>query len=132
MWPFVTNLKIVHYNNHLSSITMPLTRVEKIFLSFKTVQAKFFGKCNFDNSPQKSQNHHWVHKFQDTGLVNNLNKKTEKLRPGERLTARCLDNVDAVRDSVGRSPKNSPKTLSTLTFTCNQFLHLSFGLTFLK
>ena len=40
------------------------------------------------------------------GLVNNLNK-AENPRSGRKLAARCPDNVDVVRDSVGRGPKKS-------------------------
>ena len=45
--------------------------------------------------------------FQATGSVNNLNKKAENPRSGRKLTARCPDNVDAVRDFFGRSLKKS-------------------------
>ena len=92
---------------------MPWTREEKLFYittyletkSFKTVQAKFYRK--FNRYPQKSQIYHWVHKFQSTGSVNNLNKKAENPISSRRLTARCPDNVDAVRDSVRRNLKKS-------------------------
>ena len=43
--------------------------------SLKTVQAKFCKNFNFDNYPKKSQIYYWVHEFQATGPVNNLNKK---------------------------------------------------------
>ena len=78
--------------------------------SFKTAQAKFRSK--FDNYPQKSQIYHWVHKFQATGSVNNFKKKAENPRSGKKLTTRCPYNVDAVRDSVGRSPKKSLQSRS--------------------
>ena len=92
---------------------MPWTKEEKIFCvttyletkSFKTVQAKYRRKFNFNNYPQKSQIYRWTHKFQATGSVNNLNKKSATPRSGRKLTARCPDNVNAVRDSVARSPK---------------------------
>ena len=93
---------------------MPWTREGKIFCitdletkSFKTVQAKFCRKFIFNNYPQKSHIYCWIHKFQATGSVNSLNKKAENPRSGRKLTARCLDNVDSVRDSVERSPKMS-------------------------
>ena len=94
---------------------MPWTKEEKIFCvttylqtkSFKTVQAKFRQKFNFNNYPQKSQIYRWAHKFQATGSVNNLNKKAETSTYGRKLTARTPDNVNAVRDSVGRCPKKS-------------------------
>ena len=73
---------------------MSWTRDEKYFASliwrkkksFKIVQAKFRRKFNFDNYLQKSPNYHWLLKFQSTGLVNNLNKKTENSRSGRKLT----------------------------------------------
>ena len=43
-----------------------------------------------------------------TESVNNLNKKIENTRSGKKLTAKCSDSVDAVRDSV---EKNLKKTL---------------------
>ena len=69
------------------------------------MQGKFCRKFNFNNYTQKSQIYHWEHKFQAMGLVNNLNKKAENPISGRKLIATSLDNVDAVRDSVGRSPK---------------------------
>ena len=88
-------------------ITMLWTREEKVFCistyletkSFKSMKAKFCRKFNFNNYPQKSQIYCWAPKFQTTGSVNNLNKKTENSRSGRKLTARCHDNVDAVTDS---------------------------------
>ena len=75
--------------------------------SFKTVQAIFRRKLNFNNYPQSSQIYRCVHKFQAIGSVINLNKKTENPRSGKKLFTRCSDNVDTVRDSFGRSPKKS-------------------------
>ena len=94
---------------------MPWTKEEKIFCvttylkikSFKTVQAKFCWKFNFNNYSQKSQVYCWVHKFQATGSVSNPNKKAKNPRSGRKLTGRCPGDVDAVRDSVGRSLKKS-------------------------
>ena len=68
---------------------------------------KFRRQFNFSNYPQKSQIYRWVHKFQATASVNNLNKMVENPRSDWKLTAKCPDNVDAVRDSVGRNPKKS-------------------------
>ena len=58
------------------------------------------------------QIYHWAHKFHATGSVNNLNKKSATPRSGRKLTARCPDNVNAVRDSVARSPKKLSFALS--------------------
>ena len=73
--------------------------------SSESLQAKLPRK--FNNYPPKSQIHRWVSKSQVTGSVNNLNKKAENPRSCKKLIARCFDHVDAVRDSVGRSPKIS-------------------------
>ena len=124
-----------------------MTREEKIFCittyletkSFKTVWGKFHRKFNFNNYPQKNQIYHYVHKFQVTKSVNNLNKKSENLRSGRKLMSRRPDNVDAVRDSVGRSLKKSlwrhsqELGLSHAQLDkVNQFLPKSSGLTFPK
>ena len=78
---------------------MPWTREEKYFASqfirkqksFKTVQAKFLKKFNFDYYSQKRQIYRWVLKFQATGSVNNFNKMTEYPRSNRKLTARSPD-----------------------------------------
>jgi len=75
-------------------------------------------KFNFNSYPQKNQIYRWAHKFQATGSVNNLKKKAETPSSGRKLTARSPDNVNAVRDSVGRSPKKSIRR-------CSQELGLS-------
>ena len=107
---------------------MPCTKEEKIFCvtthleikSFKTVQVKFCRKFNLNNYPQKSQIYHWVHKFQATGLINNLDKKAENPRSSRKLTVKCPDNVEAVRDSVERSLKKSLRRHSQeLGYSCH-------------
>lgn len=94
---------------------MSWTKEERIFCvtsylerkSFKTVQAKYHRKFNFNNYPQKSQICRWAHKFQATVSVDNLDKKSEAPRSSRKPTVRSADNVNAVRDSVARSPKKS-------------------------
>ena len=49
----------------------------------------------------------WVNKFQATGSVNNLIKKAANPKSGKKSAAIYSDNVDAVRNSVWRSPKIS-------------------------
>ena len=85
-------------------------REEKYFVSLlitysKTVQAEFRKK--FNNYHQKSQIYRCAQESQATRSVNNHNKKAENPRSARKLTARYPDNVDAVRDSVGSSPKKS-------------------------
>ena len=104
---FVSNLKMIYNNNYLSSITMPWTRKKKIFCVTIYLEAKFRRKFNFNNYHQKSQNYRWVHTFHATGSVNNLNKKAENPRSVRKLTARCFNNLDVVRDSIDWSPKKS-------------------------
>ena len=89
---FVSDLKIVFTN--------------LVTKSFKTVQGKLRRKFNFYDYPQKNQIYRWVHKFQATGSVNNFNKKAENPRSGRKLTTRCPNNVDVVRDSIGRIKKS--------------------------
>ena len=82
---------------------MPWSRKEKYFASL----------LNFNNySKAKRQIYRWVYKFQAKESVNKLNKKAENPRSVRKLTARCPENVDAVRDSVGRSPKKSLRRCS--------------------
>ena len=50
----------------------------------------------------------WVQKFREHGTVQNLNSKgLRDTYCSRRVSARPERNIDAVRDSVGRSPKNS-------------------------
>ena len=84
------------------------------------MQARFRRKFNFNPYPQKSQISRWVRKFQATWSVNNHKKKAKNPRPSMKLTARCLDDVDAVRDYVGRRTKKDPSedVPKSSSFTC--------------
>ena len=73
--------------------------------SLKTVQARYRRRFNFNNFPPKFQITCCVKKFKDTGTLIKSTKKGQKSTSGIKLTARSPENVDAVRDSVGRSPK---------------------------
>ena len=75
--------------------------------SLKTVQARYHRRFNFNNFPHKFQITRWVKKFRDTGTLIKSTKKGQKSTSGRKLTARSPENVDAVRDSVWRSPKKS-------------------------
>ena len=86
--------------------------------SLKTVQARYRRRFDFNNFPHKFQITRWVKKFKDTATLINSTKKGQKLTSGRKLTARSLENVDAVRDSVGQSPKKSLRR-------CSQELRLS-------
>ena len=52
------------------------------------------------------------HKFRATGSVNKVSKKAETPRSGRKLSARALVNLNAVRESVGKSPKKSLRRFS--------------------
>ena len=116
MFFFVSDLKIVYYKNYQSLITMPRTRDGKnnlhhYLFGYKIIQnlckQNLTGSLSLTIIPQKNQIYCWVHKFQATGSVNNINKKAGNLRSGWKFTARCSDNVDMVRDSVRSSLKKS-------------------------
>ena len=56
----------------------------------------------------KKQNFDWVQKFREYGTVQNLNSTSLRdTYSGRRVSARTERNIDAVRDSVGWSPKKS-------------------------
>ena len=97
---------------------MPWTTEQKTFCvetyfetkSFKSVQARFRRirwKFNFNHYPAKSLIYRWVNKFRIKGTVLKLSSKAEGVRTGRHLSARVAENVDAVRDSFGRSPTKS-------------------------
>ena len=73
----------------------------------KMVQARYRRRFNFNNFPHKFQITQWVKKFKDTRTLIKSTKKGQKSISGRKLTARSPENVDAVRDSVGQSPKKS-------------------------
>ena len=74
--------------------------------SFKSVQAKYRRKFDFNKIPQKSQIYRWVTKFEAKGTVNKLSKKITT-RTGPKIKVRTEQNLNAVRESVERSQKKS-------------------------
>ena len=86
------------------SVKMMMMMTYLVTKSFKIVQSKFLRMFNINNYPQNSQIYCWVHKIRTTGSVNNHYKKAENPRSGRKLIARCPDNVDKVKDSVGGCP----------------------------
>ena len=74
---------------------------------YKTVQAKFRRKFSFNTFSAKSNIHQWAFKFKTTGTVLTINKKAAAPTSGRKMTAMTPDNIEAVRTSVGRSPKKS-------------------------
>ena len=76
--------------------------------SYVIVQADFRRKFWCHHAPSKSRIFDWVQKFREYGTVQNLNSKgLRDTYSGRRVSARTERNIDAVRDSVGRSPKKS-------------------------
>ena len=58
--------------------------------------------------PSKSRIFDWTQKFREHGTVQNCNSKgLGDTYSGRRVSARTERNIDAVWDSVGRSPKKS-------------------------
>ena len=72
--------------------------------SYTVVQANF--RCR--QALSKSSIFDWVQKFREHGTVQNLNSKgLRDTYSGRSASARTERNIDAVQDSVGRSPKKS-------------------------
>ena len=72
------------------------------------VQADFRRKFRCHHAPSKSRIFDWVQKFREYGTVQNLNSKgLRDTYSGRRVGAKTERNIDAVRDSVGQSPKKS-------------------------
>ena len=90
-----------NYNKWLKNIIVSL-------IIWRRNRSKLYRQnFNFNNHPLKSQIYKWTHKFWATGSVNNLSKKTETPRSGRKLSARTPVNLNAVRESVGKSSKKS-------------------------
>ena len=107
----VPDLKIAYHNNNYSSIIiMRRKKKDKIFcvtyLEIKSLK-NFVGSLTLTIVPRKTKIYRWIHKFKATGSVNNISMKAENPRSGRKLTARCPDDVNEVRDSVKRIPKKS-------------------------
>ena len=89
--------------------------VEQYFAtkSYQSVQIQFrkhFLCCNF---PSKSTIVRWVTKFREHGTVVDLcSKATGGTYSGRKKSARTEENIAAVRNSVGRSPKKSVRRYS--------------------
>ena len=84
---------------------------------------RYHRRFNFNNCPRKFQINCWIKKFKDTGTLTKSTKKGQKSTSGRKLTARSPENVNTVRDSVGRSPKKSLQRLSQeLSLSC-LFVH---------
>ena len=119
--PFINGYSSKHWKSlslHHFCDQVPWTREEKIFglttyletKSFKTVLAKFCRKFNLiiPRKPNLS-----LGTQISSPKVSKLPQREGKnFWSGRKLNARYPDNVDAVRDSVGRSPKKSLRRCS--------------------
>ncbi len=96
---------------------MPWTVREKTFSveayletkSVTTAQARFRKEYKSRHYPCKSIILKWTQKFRKKGTVLNLNSKSvdRDTHSGRPASARTPEKIDAVRDSVARSPKKS-------------------------
>ena len=76
--------------------------------SYMVVQANFRRQFRRRNAPSKSRIFEWVKKFREHGIVQDLNSiGITDTYSSRRASTRTERNIDAVRNSVGRSPKKS-------------------------
>ena len=76
--------------------------------SFCAVQRRFRQKFQCRHYPDKSLVHRWAQKFREHGTALNLNVKGKRdTYSGQPKSARSQENIDAIRDSIGRSPRKS-------------------------
>ena len=89
--------------------------VEQYFAtkSYQSVQIQFRKRFHCRNFPSKSTIVRWVTKFREHGTVVDLSfKVTGGTYSGRKKSARTEENIAAVRNSVGRSPKKSVRRRS--------------------
>ena len=76
--------------------------------SFCAVQRSFRRKFQCRHYPDKRLIHRWTQKFREHGTVLNLNAKGKRgTYSGRPKSARSQENIDAIRNSVSRSPRKS-------------------------
>ena len=82
---------------------------------YEVVQASFRRKFQCLYAPSKNKFFDWNQKFREYGTAQNLNLKSLRdTHSGRTVSGRTQRNIDAVRDSVGRSPKKSLRRRSQL------------------
>lgn len=95
---------------------MSWTNQQKIFSletyfatkSYQSVQIQFRKRFHCRNFPSKSTIVSWIKKSREHGTVVDLcSKATGGTYSGRKKSARTEENIAAVRDSVGRSPRKS-------------------------
>ena len=100
---------------------MSWTNQQKIFSletyfatkSYQSVQIQFRKRFHCRNFPSKSTIVSWIKKFREHGTVVDLcSKATGGTYSGRKKSARTEENIAAVRDSVGRSPRKSVRRRS--------------------
>ena len=81
--------------------------------SSQSVQIQFRKRFHCRNFPSKSTIVRWVTKFREHGNVVDLcSKATRGTYSSRKKSARTEENITAVRNSVGRSPKKSVRRRS--------------------
>ena len=81
--------------------------------SYQSVQIQFRKRFRCRNFASKSTIVRWVTKLREHGTVVDLcSKATGRIYSGRKKSARTEENIAAVRNSVGRSPKKSVRRRS--------------------
>ena len=76
--------------------------------SLCAVQRCFRRKFQCRHYPDKRLIHWWAQKFREHGTVLDLNAKDKRdIYSGRPKSARSQENIDAIRDSIGQSPRKS-------------------------
>jgi len=99
---------------------MSWTNQQKIFSletyfatkSYQSVQIQFRKRFHCRNFPSKSTIVSWINKFREHGTVVHLCSKATGGTYSGRKSSRTEENIAAVRDSVGRSPRKSVRRRS--------------------
>ena len=73
--------------------------------SYKKIQAEFLQKCSCEKYPDKKRIEAWVKKFEVFGIVENLNKKSDRQ---ESHSGRKRVRDEAIIERVRDDDKNSP------------------------
>ena len=73
--------------------------------SFCAVQRRFRQRFQWCHYPDKHLIHRWAQKFREHGTVNLNAKGKRDTYSGRPRITRSQENIDAIRDSIGRSPR---------------------------
>ena len=73
--------------------------------SFCAVQRRFRQRFQWRQYPDKHLIHRWAQKFREHGTVNLNAKGKRDTYSGRPRITRSQENIDAIRDSIGRRPR---------------------------